>query len=65
MRVNLVDLSKTLKPYSNEWLVLDSKTMKVVAAAKNANKALEVAKKKGIAHPVLTRAPQNYGTFIL
>lgn len=65
MKLKTVDLSKTLKPYSNEWVVLDSKTMKVVAAEKDANKALEIARKKGINHPVLTRAPQEYGTYIL
>lgn len=65
MKTKVVDLSKTLKPYSNKWIVLDPSTMKVVVAGKDANKILDIARKKGIDHPVLTRAPQNYGTYIL
>ena len=65
MNTKVIDLSKTLKPYSNSWIVLDSETMKVVAAEKDANKALEIAKKRGINNPVLTRVPQHYGTYIL
>lgn len=65
MKSKVVDLSKTLKPYSNKWIALNPDTMKVVVAGKNADKVLDKARKQGINNPVLTRAPQNYGTYIL
>ena len=65
MKVNTFDLSKTLKKYSSEWIVLDPGTMKVVITGKKADKILDKARKLGISNPVLTRAPQHYGTYIL
>lgn len=65
MKVKVVDLSKTLKPYSNEWIILDPNTMKVFAAGKKADEVLDQARKRGIINPILTRAPQNYGAYIL
>ena len=65
MKTKIIDLSKTLKPYSNEWIALDPKTMEVVAVGKLPKSVLNKAKNKGINSPVLTHAPQNYGTYIL
>ncbi|OGH11870.1 MAG: hypothetical protein A2857_01590 [Candidatus Levybacteria bacterium RIFCSPHIGHO2_01_FULL_36_15] len=65
MKVKIYDLSKTLSKYTSEWIALDPVTMKVVAVGKKPKTAIDEAKKKGIVHPVLTRAPKDYGTYIL
>lgn len=65
MKAKIADLSKTLKEYSNEWLALEPNTLKVVAVGKKPKNVLDGAKEKGIEHPVLTRAPKNYGAYIL
>lgn len=65
MKVKAYDLSKTLKKYSSEWVALEPNTSKVISSGKSPKTALSEAKKKGIEHPVLTRVPKNYGTYIL
>jgi len=65
MKVKTIDFSKSLKKYSNEWLALEPTNMKVVAVGKLPKNVLESARKKGVDNPILTRAPQNYGTYIL
>ena len=65
MKVKTVDLSETLRKYSSEWIALEPNTMKVVAVGKLPKNALDKARNKGINHPVLTRAPKDYGTYIL
>ena len=65
MKVKTADLSKTLKKYSNQWLALKPKTLSVVASGKEPKKVIAEAKKKGVSHPVLTKAPKSYGAYIL
>ncbi len=65
MKVKAPDLSKILKKYSSEWLALEPTTLRVVAVGEKPKIVLDDAKKKGIKHPVLTRAPKDYGTYIL
>ncbi|MBI4099895.1 hypothetical protein HY440_02710 [Candidatus Microgenomates bacterium] len=65
VRVNKSDLSKILKHYSNAWVALDSETMSVAVTGKNPSLVLEKARKKGLDHPVLTRVPKDYGSYIL
>ena len=65
MKTKMYDLSKTLKNYSNEWIALDPKNMKVVAVGKLPRDVLVSSRKKGVSHPVLTRAPKDYGAYIL
>lgn len=65
MRINTVDLSKILKSYSSIWLALEPNSLQVVATGKKPGIVLQAARKKGISHPVLTRAPKDYGTYIL
>lgn len=65
MKIKTVDLSKTLKKYSNQWLALDPKSMKVVATGKTPKTALEKARDKGYKQPTLTKAPKDYGAYIL
>ncbi|PIR80175.1 MAG: hypothetical protein COU25_01405 [Candidatus Levybacteria bacterium CG10_big_fil_rev_8_21_14_0_10_35_13] len=65
MKVNAYDLSKTLKKYSNEWIALDPNKMKVISVGKLPKNVLEESRKKGILHPVITRAPKDYGAYIL
>ena len=59
------DLSKILKSYSNIWLAIDPGTMKVVAKGKTPNIVIDKARKLGIKHPTITKAPKDYGTFVL
>lgn len=59
------DLSKILKGHSNEWVVLDSTASRVVASGEEPKDVLKIARDKGIDHPILTRAPANYGAYIL
>lgn len=65
MKIQTVDLSKILRDYSNVWLALNPSSMKVVATGKEPKTALEKARKKGIDDPILTKAPRDYGTYIL
>ena len=65
MQVNTFDLSKVLGKYSSEWIALDPTTMKVVAVGNLPKNVLNKARNKGVDHPVLTRVPRDYGTYIL
>ena len=65
MKTKVHDLSKKLQDYSDEWVVLSPDNMEVVASGKNINEAMDKATKKGVSHPVVTRAPKNYGAYIL
>lgn len=64
MKVKIYDQSD-LGKYSNKWLALDPSSMKVVVSGNQAGNVLDKARKEGIEHPVLTRAPKNYGAYIL
>jgi len=65
MKTKTNDLTKVLKKYSNEWVALEPKEMKVVASGKKPGQVLDESRKKGVNHPVLTRAPKDYGVYIL
>lgn len=65
MKTKVFDLSKTLKNYSNVWLALDPRSLKVIASGKKPKNVLTEAREKGIMQPVLTRAPQDYSAYIL
>lgn len=59
------DLSKTLKPYSNEWVALSPRNNKVLSSGKDLSKVIKLAQKKGEKRPVVTRVPKNYGNYVL
>jgi hypothetical protein len=65
VKTKIHDLSKKIQDYSDEWVVLSPGSMKVVASGKDMNEAVDKATKEGISHPVITRAPKNYGAYIL
>ena len=65
MKTRFKDLSEVLKKYSNKWLALDENTQKVVASGQTPKQVLDHARRKGVEHPVLTKAPKDYGTYIL
>lgn len=65
MKIKTVDFSNTLKKYSDKWLVLKPNSNKVVSSGKELGDVIKMAKKKGVLHPVVTRAPKNYGAYIL
>jgi hypothetical protein len=59
------DLSKTLKPYSNEWVALSPKNNKVLSSGNDLSKVIETAHKKGEKKPVVTKVPKDYGNYVL
>ena len=63
--VENTDLREILKGYSNKWVALSADSNKVVGVADDANKALEQAYTNKEQNPILTKTPENYGTFIL
>jgi len=65
MKLKSQDLSKILNKYSDEWVALKPETTDVVAVGNNLNKVIEKARKTGVASPVVTRVPKDYGTYIL
>lgn len=65
MKIKTIDFSKTLKKYSSEWIALEPDTMRVIITGKAPKGVLKEARKRGVSHPVLTRAPKDYGTYIL
>ena len=64
MKVKTFDQT-SLGNYSNKWLALDPVSMKVVVSGNQAGNVLDKARKEGVEHPILTRAPKNYGAYIL
>lgn len=60
-----IDLRKVLKGYSNKWVALSADSNKVVGVADNPKEALEQAHINKEQNPILTKTPENYGTFIL
>ena len=59
------DLSKILKPYSNEWVALSEKANKVISSGQDLSQVIKEAHKKGEKHPVVTRVPKDYGNYVL
>lgn len=60
-----LDFTKIAEKYSNTWLVLKPDSTDVVISGKSPKLILDAAWKQGIKHPVLMRAPKNWGTYIL
>jgi len=52
-----IDWTKIYKKYKGLWVVLDEKERKVVAFDKEAKKAFEKARKKGVKIPILFKVP--------
>ncbi|MBU1031382.1 hypothetical protein KKE03_00430 [Patescibacteria group bacterium] len=65
MKVKINDLSTKLQNHSDEWVVLSEDSSKIVASGKDFNKVMNRAQAEGVKHPVVTRAPKNYGAYIL
>lgn len=59
------DLSKILRPYSDEWVALSKDETKVVGSGKNLKQALEQAEKNGEEKPIITKVPKEYGSYVL
>jgi len=63
--VENTDLRKLLKGYSNKWIALSADSNKVVGVADNPKEALKQAHANRERSPILTKAPQTSGAFIL
>lgn len=59
-----IDLTKTLKNYSNEWIALSHDQKKVLGRGKHPKEAYKQAFSKGEKNPILLRAPKDFGTYI-
>lgn len=65
MKAKVIDLSKTLKNYSDKWIALKPGTLKVIAVGSKLENVINEARRKKIENPILTKAPKDYGTYIL
>jgi hypothetical protein len=54
-----IDWTKIYEKYKGLWIVLDEKEKKVIAFDKEAKKAFEKARKKGIKIPILFKVPSE------
>ena len=63
--VENIDLREVLKGYSNKWVALSADSNKVVGVADTPSEALKQAQIRKEQNPILTKTPENYGTFIL
>lgn len=61
----VIDLSKILSRYSNEWVALSHDERKVMGHGETITQAVMQARKRGEKDPVLTRVPKDYSTYIL
>ena len=59
------DLSKILKSYSNEWVALTEKRDRVISHGQDLEKVIKQANIKGEEHPVVTKVPKDYGNYVL
>lgn len=63
--VENIDLRKLLKGYANKWIALSADSTQVVGVADNPKEAIKQAHAQKEQNPILTKTPENYGTFIL
>lgn len=59
-----IDLTSVSRKYKGLWVGLKKDQQTVVAAGKTAREALEKARKKGFAHPILFRVPTKVLPYI-
>ncbi len=55
---NVKDFSTIYKKFAGKWVALDSDEEKVLGSSKNAEDAVEKAKKKGENTPILFKVPK-------
>ena len=63
--VENTDFREILKDYSNKWVALSADSKKVVGVDEDPKVALKQARENKEDNPILTKTPENYGTFIL
>jgi hypothetical protein len=54
-----IDWAKIYEKYKGLWIALDEKEKKVIAFDKEAKKAFEKARKKGVKIPILFKVPSE------
>jgi hypothetical protein len=54
-----IDWTKIYEKYKGLWIALDEKEKKVIAFDKEAKKAFEKARKKGVKIPILFKVPSE------
>ena len=64
-KLQIMDLSKILDRYSDEWVAISEDERKVVGSGKKLKEALEEAKKHGVNSPIVTKVPKKYGSYVL
>jgi len=63
--IKIKDLSKILKPYSNQWVALSENEEKVVSYGKTVKEVIKKAEEKGVKSPIVTKVPAEYGSYVL
>lgn len=59
------NLSKILKPYSDEWVALSHDERKVLSSGKDLSQVIAEANKLGENRPIVTKVPKDYGNYVL
>ncbi len=54
-KVQILDLSKVLRPYENKWVALSEDHQRVVGSGDTLKQAQKQAEEKGQKHPVYTK----------
>jgi len=59
-----IDWTEIFKQYKGQWVALKQDEKTVVANGKTAKAALETAKSKGYAKPILTKVPAELLSYV-
>ena len=59
-----IDWTKNFKKYKGRWVAMKKDQVTVVASASTAKEVLDMARKKGLARPILFRVPSQIIPYI-
>ena len=60
-----IDMTEIERKYRGQWVALPKLGAKPIAHGKNLREVLVKSKKKGIAHPLITRVPKSAYSYLL
>ena len=59
------ELGEILAGYKNKWVALSPDEKHAVGSGDTLKEAIQEAKINSVSSPIVTKVPQNYGTYIL
>lgn len=62
--MRVIDRTAMAKKYKGKWVALKADRKTVVASGSTARQVLEIAHKKGVAMPLITRMPRKLMPFV-